>query len=216
MESAAPGATVDVFAKMPNGEVVKIAETEADENGKYVAFSEDLEAGDLAIQIVTKDEAGEQKSGFKSVQIADATAPYEVKPIAPSEPIDMTEDKTLKISLAALEGGSADQKLQIIAHIQSTVFSQTPIADASNTGEFALNLPEALAPGEHTASLYAVDLETGDKTEAQQLAFTVTNTAFAGPQQIEDKNPIGIIAGSVIALVTLLGLGYFFRKPHHA
>ena len=103
----------------------------------------------------------------------------------------------------------------IIVTWQSTVYSQTLIADASGQS-LEIKAPAGLTPGEHTVTWYAQNLETGLKSQPTQVAFTVSPSAAAfisgETSEIGDTSPwlLAALAGGVLA--TLGVLGFVLRK----
>jgi len=175
----------------------------------------DLEEGEHTLIVLSGDETdiSEMSQAF-TLNVVKDTGVKKPEPIAPKT---VEEEKTVVAEGAQIETSKpkltiappADHK--IVITWQSTVYSQTLIADASGSN-IDIQPPEDLEPGEHTVTYYSVDQETNTKSEPTQIAFEVSGTTAFATGDIEDNSILGIVLGSVGLLVFLMAFALFFRK----
>ncbi len=197
---AEPGEVVKLYEKNESGELTLLAEATADEQGAYALFS-DAELPEGKHDLVLGD------SSF-TVNVAE---PEFKTPVIASEGIEVgtvfKEDETPALTLKPVE------EALIVVTWQSTVYSQTLIADASGAN-IEIEPPADLGPGEHTVTWYSQNLETGQKSQPTQVAFTIANpstTAFV-TGETGGLSPwiLAAIGGGV--LLALTGLGLVMKK----
>lgn len=193
---AEPGEVVKLYEKNEAGELTLLAEATADDQGAYALFS-DVELPEGKHDLVLGD------SSF-TVNVAE---PEFKTPVIPSEGIEagtvFKEDETPALTLKPME------EALIVVTWQSTVYSQTLIADASGAS-IKIEPPADLGPGEHTVTWYSQNLETGQKSQPTQVAFTITSpttTAFVTGETNElSLWTLAAIGGGVLLTLTALGL----------
>lgn len=198
-----PNEDIQVFELMPNGEVRAIAETESDEEGRFVVLTaEKLDEGPHSLFITSGGINFDDISSLFTLNVVKATQKAEFVGLGATN-AGVIDIKRPTLSL------KAGQNSMLVVAWRSTVYSQTLIADAS---EQTMNIHPAkdLELGEHTVTWYAVDMKSGEKSSPTQVGFTVTNTAFITGQT--GTSPLTIFLGAVAILASLTALALFYRN----
>lgn len=188
---------------LKDGEETLLQTLESDDKTGTFAFSTTLEEGDYSLVLVAskgrRDKAVSYPMNFKVQNRTD------LKPEIQSINSTLTEqDITIK----------APQGQHVVVAFQSSVYVSQIVVDSTN-GNAKVKPKKQLEPGSHSFTAYSVDPETGQKSEVQQVEFSVATTAFASGQR--GRNPIAIILVAVLGLMALVGMGvYFNRRKAHA
>lgn len=196
--------TVQAYEVSSDGDLTWVGETTSDENGLYVLLTEtELDAGEHTLVLIVGDSLDELTdiSRTLTLNIVD----YIKKPEYVS--LGLVDGSTISEKRPTLALTAADNYMIVIAW-QSTIYGQTLIADASNQTVNASPV-ENLELGEHTVTWYAMDPETGAKSQPTQISFEVTPTAFVSG---ETSSPWLIVLGSIAVLASLTALALFYRN----
>lgn len=194
--SDSPDTEIEIHAIDEDGNDIIVAKTTTDANGSYSTLTETMPEGKFTLNTVAiKNGATYAVSNPVEMEVSG-----ESKVESPKVEIK-TEGNQISLS------GELDSEVQLVVVWRSLVLSNTIVADQN----FAINAPEELEPGEHTATIYAVDTETGDRSAPVQVSFTVSTTGFASGDT-KGISPIITIAGSTIILLSLIGLAIYRRR----
>lgn len=202
MGQAEPEETVQVYDVSSDGTWTLLGETEADEEGRYVLYTEEplTEGTHTLIFTAGGDEIRDISSTY-TVNAIDFVIPPAYVNLGIEEGSTITERKPV-LSLQA----AADY--MIVVAWKSTIYGQTLIADAAGD-TLEVQPTDDLELGEHEVTWYAVNLENNQKSAPTQVHFTVATSAFATG---ETGNTWLIVLGSVAVLASLTALALFFRN----
>lgn len=196
--------TVQAYEVSSNGDLTWVGETTSDENGLYVLLTEtELDAGEHTLILIVGDSLDELTDISQTLTLN--VVDYIKKPEYVS--LGLVDGSTISEKRPTLALTAADNYMIVIAW-QSTIYGQTLIADASNQTVNASPV-ENLELGEHTVTWYAMDPETGAKSQPTQISFEVTPTAFVSG---ETSSPWLIVLGSIAVLASLTALALFYRN----
>ena len=205
-----------------NGDTELVGKTVSDENGLYNILTDELEAGTHTLVAVSGEEG---KNKVKDIQDVSQVVTLDVQnqTSVPTPQINIQKTAAEETGAAAasegdtltlnFEGGNAGKALMVTVTWQSTVLSQTFIADINEEGvaQVSLKRPASLENGDHTVTVSASDPETGEKGAAQQLSFEVSTVAFA-TGDTGGGSPLGVVVGGIAILAFLTALAIFMRK----
>ncbi len=204
MGHALPNETVRLY-DLSAEEPVLLGETESDETGRFNLFTEkELTAGTHTLIAVagTLEKPRDLSSSF-TVHVMDYVKRPEYVSLSLKENIDITDSQpTLDLK--------AEDDYMIVVSWRSTIYTQTFIADETNSMVYASPW-EALDPGSHTVTWYAVDLDKNQKSNPTQIAFNIVEAAFIKGQTA--SNTLTIILGSLLALASVTALGLYLSRP---
>lgn len=193
--------TVTAWEVNEDGSTTQVGQSVTDEDGRFAIYTDEL-SEDTHVLVVTS-------GGDEIKQISSTFTINTINFIGKPQYVDLgiTDGSVITDRTPLLSLKSTDA-YQIMATFQSTIYSQTLIADAANQ---TVNFQpvENLELGEHTITWYAVDLETNQKSAPTQVNFTVATTAFATG---DTNSPWLIVLGSVAVLASLTALALFFRS----
>lgn len=196
--------TVQAYEVGSDGDLTWVGETTSDENGLYVLLTETkLDAGEHTLVLTVGDSLDELTDISRTLTLN--VVNYIKKPEYVS--LGIEDGATISEKRPTLALTAADNYMIVIAW-QSTIYGQTLIADTSNQVVDARPV-ENLELGNHTVTWYAMDLETGAKSQPTQISFEVTPTAFVSG---DTSSPWVIVLGSVAVLASLTALALFYRN----
>ncbi len=204
MGHTAADSHVSAYEVEDDGSLTLLGSTDADEVGSYVLLTDqELDAGSHTIILASGEDLNDIQA--LSATITLNMVNYVKRPQYIS--LGLQDGSLVKADEVALMLKAGGNYMMVIAW-QSTIFSQTLIADAE--GQIMEARPvENLELGDHKVTWYAQDLETGAKSTPTQISFEVTNTAFVTG---ETTSPWVIILGSIAVLASLSALALFFRN----
>ncbi len=196
--------TISAYEVTDDGGTILLGQTTTDENGSYVLLtSTEVPAGNHTIFLAT---------GSSLDSLTDISQPIEVTVVDyVKKPqfagLGLSDGAYIDDPRPTLSLNASD--VMVVVLWQSTVNGLTLIADASDQTLNARPV-ENLELGEHVVTWYAEDLKTGNKSAPTQIAFNVTNTAFASGETSE--SPWVIALGSIAILASLTALALFYRN----
>ena len=201
-----PNANVYLYRLNEKGDEVLMGKTETDETGLFHMVAYGFDIGDNVVYAT---------SGATKTQIKDMSQ------IMPLSIVEDTGVKTPEMNtdlsqLDLQEGGlplSAKEGQKLVVTWHSAVLSQTLIADAS--GKVIRIKPQTtLEKGEHTVTWYAVDPETGLRSQPETLQFELTTAGFIRPQFVtgeQSQNMIRVL-GSLVILLSVSVVTLILKK----
>lgn len=194
--------TIKVSEIGTDGTLNLIGENTSDENGSFAIYTnKELPAGSHTLVLTSGEDEITDISGTFKLNTVEYVDKPQYASFGTNESV-VTEQRPL-LSL------KSTATYMMVAVWQSTVYSQTLIADAAGeTVDFIPN--EDLENGNHTVTYYSVDLGTDQKSAPTQIEFSVANTAFA-TGTTGSSSPWIIVLGSIAALSSLTALALFFR-----
>ncbi len=190
-----PNTNVYLYRLNEKGKEILMGKTETDPAGLFHMVAYGFDIGDSVIYAT---------SGASKTQIKDMSQ------IMPLSVVEDTGVKTPEMNtdlsqLDLQEGGlplSAKEGQKLVVTWHSAVLSQTLIADAS--GKIIRIKPQTtLEKGEHTVTWYAVDPETGLRSQPETLQFELTTAGFIRPQFVtgeQSQNMIRVLGSLVVLL----------------
>lgn len=189
MGSAKPGSEVEIYLINDKMENILIAQTVADELGKFAVWTSAIEQGNYLMTGLFKEDdevlgfSYPLKVKFTESNLVEAPLLKEISTI-----------NTNKVPVFDIQSISANTS--IVAFWHGINFMNLIVTAAANQ-EISFKPEFALQPGENEVTLYALSNENNSMSKAQRLSFTI-NSPITGVRYKESKSALfwaGVLIG---------------------